>query len=312
MTSDYLKEKISGCLWGQAIGDALGLGSEFMSKEEVKEFYPQGLSRYDQIVQDSHRSRWKTGAWTDDTDMMLCILDGYIEGKFNLHAIAQNFKDWFNGDCLGIGRHTNNVLSFSDYVENPMFAAEVIWKLYRCRSAANGGIMRTSVVGIPENITDKEIEDVCRLTHPDSRCIGSCVIASIIIHNLIWHQYELSLSEIKEIGAKYSEEINKWVDLAYSGELSDLHLDDNASMGYTLRTLAAALWVYFHSPDFESGLRAIVNEGGDADTNGAIACAVLGAKYGIGSIPQYYINDLNKSEWYGKKVNEFIDSVLSY
>lgn len=50
----------------------------------------------------------------------------------------------------------------------------------------------------------------------------------------------------------------------------------------------------------------MVNEGGDADTNGAIACAILGAKYGYNAIPRYYIENLHNEIEYSQKVNDFI------
>jgi ADP-ribosylglycohydrolase len=48
----------------------------------------------------------------------------------------------------------------------------------------------------------------------------------------------------------------------------------------------------FHSESFESGLLAVVNEGGDADTNAAIACSILGAKFGYSAIPNKYIDGI--------------------
>lgn len=83
MTKDRIIDRMAGCLWGQAIGDALGLGTEFMDRDEVKRNYPyeNGLSSYDQIIQDSHRKRWRKGDWTDDTDMMLCIARAIIKDR---------------------------------------------------------------------------------------------------------------------------------------------------------------------------------------------------------------------------------------
>lgn len=74
-------DRFRGCLYGQAIGDALGLETEFMTDEDIAWKYHHGLQHYKQIYQDRHRKRWEIGDWTDNTDMMLCIADAVIEDK---------------------------------------------------------------------------------------------------------------------------------------------------------------------------------------------------------------------------------------
>ena len=311
MRRNLVFEKILGCLYGQAIGDALGLGSEFMSKAEVLKNYPNGLKNYDQIIQDAHRRRWAKGAWTDDTDMMLCILEGFENSRFNIHRVASNFKDWFNGTPMGIGSHTYKVLSMGDYVEQPEMCSKLWWDLSQHNSAANGALMRTSVVGLAPSNVIEQAEVICKLTHYDPRCVGSCVIAVSIIHNLVWHDKQLSYDEIKDIAQRYDNRILEWVDAAYnSTDISMLDLDETYSIGYTLRTLSAALWCYWHSPSFVDGLLSVANEGGDADTNAAIACAVIGAKFGYSSIPSYYIENLNNREIYHQKITSFINQII--
>lgn len=301
-----------GCLYGQAIGDALGLGSEFMSKDEVNNNYPDGLKHYSQIIQDAHRRRWSKGAWTDDTEMMLCILGGFENGRFNIQDVASNFKDWFNGSPMGIGSHTYKVLSMGDYVEQPEMCSKLWWDLSRQQSAANGALMRTSVVGLANNNVIEQAEAICKLTHYDPRCVGSCVIAVSIIHNLVWHDRQLSYDEIRDIAQRYDNRILEWVDAAYnSTDISMLDLDETYSIGYTLRTLSAALWCYWHSPSFEEGLLSVVNEGGDADTNGAIACAILGAKFGYTSFPSCYVENLHNQAIYHQKITAFINQAVN-
>lgn len=308
----YIRDKMLGCLYGQAIGDALGLGSEFMSKDEVIKNYPDGLKTYGHIIQDAHRRRWAKGAWTDDTDMMLCILNGFEDGKFNLHHVASNFKAWFNGTPMGIGRHMAKVLCIWEYVEQPFLCAKLCWDSTRHKSAANGALMRTSVVGLAKYDVERQAEDICKLTHYDPRCVASCVIAAEIIHNLVWNDTLLSYEQIRDIAQRYDDLILEWVDKAYnSTDISMLDLDEAYSIGYTLRTLSAALWCYWHAKSFEEGLLAVVNEGGDADTNGAISCAILGAKFGLSSIPEHYIANLYNCEVYNNQISHFIEQVLN-
>ena len=149
MENEIIKERFLGTVFGQAVGDALGLSTEFMSKQEVDRFYPNGIEDYSQIVQDDHRRRWQRGDWTDDTDMMLCILDSFVAcQKVDILDIARRFKEWMMNGGMGIGRHTYNVMALGDYTSNPQKAAEIIWKMGKKKAAANGAVMRTSVVGL--------------------------------------------------------------------------------------------------------------------------------------------------------------------
>lgn len=290
------KDKIYGTIFGQAIGDALGLGTEFMSKTEVREKYPDGLKEYSQIIKDYHRAKFQPGSWSDDTDMMLCIANAIIEDKgINLHTIARNFKQWvYAPETRGVGQTTLKVLSIAEYVEKPHQVAELIWRMTRTKNAANGSVMRTAIIGLKKENVAQTAEDVCKLTHFDPRCVGSCVIVSEIINHLIWHDEQLSYSQIMTIGNKYDKSIAEYIDKAYYNGIESLELDEPSSIGYTLKALGSALWCLFHANDFEEGLLRVVNEGGDADTNAAVACAMLGAKFGYTSIPQKYTDGLTR------------------
>lgn len=76
MDRTQIKDKMLGCLYGQAIGNALGIQSEFMSKEDVTRRYSPILRYYNQDYPNG------MGSWEDDdTKQMLCILDEFCESK---------------------------------------------------------------------------------------------------------------------------------------------------------------------------------------------------------------------------------------
>lgn len=302
------KDKILGCLYGQAIGNAMGIQSEFMSKTDVANRYYPKLYRYNQDYPNGF------GDWEDDdTKQMLCILDEIIESRnVTAKGLALKLVKWLESDGRGCGNLVYQVLTHRNYLDNPISAAYDRWNLAHQNAAPNGALMRTSVVGLWPKDVAKNTIIACRVTHYDPRCVGCCVIATMIIYNLVWKKSELTHPEIKRIGGEYDRRIEEWVDLAYNSvDISMLELDNSCGMGYTLRALAAALWCYWHAKSFEEGLLAVVNEGGDADTNAAIACAILGAKFGYDSIPNYYIDNLQNESAYREKIDHFISIALN-
>lgn len=310
-SAEKIRDRIAGCLWGHAIGDALGLGTEFMSRTEVMNWYPEGLERYEQIISDWHRSRWEKGEWTDDTDMMLCIARAIIADKaINSETVAHNFKEWFRGTPMGIGQLTYTVLGLYDYESDPEKAAEIVWDMYGRKNAANGGVMRTSIVGLWNEDVAVNAEKICKLTHADPRCIGSCVIISELINSLVWQGRELTFEDLCRIGHKYDERIGSYIITGKVGALEDLKLDDEQTMGYTLKTMGCAIWCLFHVNSFKEGLLKVVNAGGDADTNAAVTCAVLGAKYGKKGIPEHYIQGLKRKDEYDGMIRQLTDILM--
>jgi ADP-ribosylglycohydrolase len=286
-----------GVLWGQAVGDALGYGAEMLSKADVARTYPGGLRSYGQITRFPRNPSWQPGDWTDDTDQMLCILESLLAcGSVNLPDIAARFQHWALTDGYGMGSTSYSVMRHPEFVHAPQRVAEDYWRAAQQQAASNGAVMRTSVLGV-WNLRDEgqvrhHAEQVCRLTHADPRCVGSCVAVCLAIRELLTGTNDVAaiLAGLSQSVGPYHPEIDDWLRASAADSLAPLDLDGGCNpgepnqLGYTLRTLAAAFWALRHAGNFADGILAIIHEGGDADTNGAVAGALLGARFGAAAI----------------------------
>ena len=50
-----------------------------------------------------------------------------------------------------------------------------------------------------------------------------------------------------DIAQKYDERIREFIDLSMNTDVRALELQDDDSVGYSLRTLAAGLWAYWNA-----------------------------------------------------------------
>lgn len=321
-----LADKIRGVIFGQAVGDALGLGAEGLSKSQVLEYYPNGLKKYSEIVRDRYRSAWVCGDWTDDTDMMLCILDSLLEKQqIDLCDIGIRFYQWASAANPGIGSLTYNVLFSAqlskvnffqpDFESNYYVAAKKYWEDSDREAAANGGVMRTSILGIWEYPFLEKIKSnaikVCQITHYDPRCVASCIAVSLAISKLLQgvNNIENLIAEIATEVTEYHPDIAEYFARSQNASIEALQLAEPKGMGYTLKTMSAGFWALQHLSSFEDGILKIIHEGGDADTNAAVAGAILGAKFGYKSIPQHWIDELAYKTELEKRVEQLINLV---
>eukprot|EP00438_Fugacium_kawagutii_P003368 Skav228249 [mRNA] locus=scaffold3112:219765:221879:+ [translate_table: standard] len=329
LSASELIDKIRGVIWGAALGDAVGLSTEFMEKSEAARAYPepQGLSPASRI-EDRHRKRWDPGDWTDDTDQMILLLDALIEGRGLLSTVgfAKALKRWRNsgfpelGDSsgLGVGQTVNAVLEHPAFLTAPDIAADVTWRQTGCSLAANGAIMRCAAAGLfcfwNERLVKYNAAASASVTHADPRCLSSCICIALLLANILVGHGISGADQRRELAVSIAlqashfleggdvDELLRYVDVALDG-LEHLELS-SGGIGYTYKPLGAAMWAFIHCDDFKAAVQAITMEAGDADSNATVAGALLGARLGFSQLPQDWLNELPQlqTEWLREKL----------
>ena len=296
MTSNRIK----GLIFGQAIGDALGLSTEFLSKRDVSLVYKDAIFTYDNILQDEHRKIWNKGEWTDDTDMCIVLLKHLLSSKdFHIDEkiLAKDFKNWYlNGlkidenytkPACGIGRNIGRVLNHPQFLNNPKLSSLII--SLNCPS--NGAIMRSSFLSLFPNHISNTINS-CKITHYSEDSIVSCLFIVMLLKKILKNDdIDCAINEvvllIEELNYD-TDELKKYINFK---SLDELKLNEH--IGYTYKPLGCAIYALKnHNNSFYGVLESIIKEGGDADTNCCVAGAILGAYLGYDKIESNLVDGL--------------------
>jgi ADP-ribosylglycohydrolase len=307
-----MRDKIYGLILGNAIGDAMGISTEFMRENEAACRYGFRYLEYSDIVSDRHRGRFRRGDFTDDTDQMLLILNNLIKYKLqpNILEFADDLLRWANtgaaefGDNVGwgIGATVSAVIETPYFLQDPHKAAKDMWEKAKRGPAANGAVMRTSVLGAPYFWDSTKVAsqtlDFCLVTHADHRCQASCVATTLAISSILAGRDDVGtiVAECHQNALLYIEKDNEkeeFSDYLTKFTLSELQLGDSPKIGYTLKTVGSAFWAFKNAHlGFRIAMMRIFQQGGDADTNGAVAGALLGCLLGYTKIPKSWIDNL--------------------
>ena len=269
--------RAQGCLLGQCAGDALGQMVEFWSKGAILHRYPDGV----QNMENGGAFNTLAGQPTDDTEMALMLARSIVKEKmFDVAKVLEAYRYWYKSGPFGCGRTTAIGLSGRPNMD----------------SQANGSLMRISPLGIYgsrfdlDTVADWAMQD-SRLTHPNVVCQKAVAIFTTTIATLITTGlsndaiYDLALIRARQelfYEPSVYETLQKAADLLPS--------DFKTQQGWVLIAFQNAFYRLLHAKDTEQAIIETVNEGGDTDTNGAICGALLGAVYGVESIPERWRN----------------------
>jgi ADP-ribosyl-[dinitrogen reductase] hydrolase len=282
-------DRAAGVLLGQACGDALGVPYEFATPPVGEaQMLGGGLGPY------------APGEWSDDTQMAICIGRVAATGADLTSAsacdeVAAEFEAWRANGASDIGTQTSAVLRGAVHLAGSasqrLRSASAAVHGRSGRSAGNGALMRTGVVGLTRLLdrdhTAASARALAELTHFDWVAGDSAVLWSEAVRLAVLHGRLDLAAGLDLVPGERREQWRTWVQDATGAEPKLFNPN-----GYTVTALQAA-WAAITSTDegvrsplhLQRGLQAAVKAGNDTDTVAAIAGALLGARYGASAVP---------------------------
>jgi len=264
--------RAQGALLGQVVGDALGAQVEFEPRIRIFQRFPGGVRE----LADGGPFQLIAGQPTDDSEMALMLARSIVaRGGFDDAAAKEAYLAWLGSDPFDVGTTTRRGLAGED----------------TGASEANGSAMRVSPLAVhlwrndPEAVCSEVVKDVV-LTHESPVCVEATVIYAAAI--------ALAVREGLSPRALY-DRVATWVrrDPVFETAVKAIFLEDDVApvkdfqtnQGWVLIALRNAFHQLLHAPSFEEGVVRTVSQGGDADTNGAIVGALLGAVFRREAVP---------------------------
>ena len=295
------QDQIIGALLGTAIGDAIGLPYEGISRR-------RGIRMLGSP--DRHRFLFGYGMVSDDTEQTCFVAQSLIKSggdpdRFQ-QSLARYLRLWLLGIPAGIGFATlRSILR--------------LWLGYSPQrsgvySAGNGPAMRAAILGVsiaaPQEL-QQFVRASTRLTHTDPKAemgaFAVAVAAQITAQGMAETPDEFLVRLTSYLRNAYQTEAEELIELVSSvvgsvkrGESTEtfavgLGLSRGVT-GYVYHTVPVALHAVLSFPrDYRSAIRGVIQCGGDTDTTAAITGGIVGAAVGRSGIPQDWLCTL--IEW---------------
>ena len=282
-------DRALGSMLGMVIGDSLGSLVEFQTAETIRSAYPGGVRNL------AASPVWHTlpGQPTDDSELGLALARSLVRMRgYDPEDAASAYGRWYASGPFDCGQTTG--LAFGAVAAAP--EGDKAWaakdKADRT-SQSNGSLMRVAPIGVwasdPDEAAATASEDSA-LSHPHPVCRASCACFTAAISAALLGADRRGMMEtalqIADAAGSEAAPVATALRQAVAGVAP---ADFQRHMGWVLIALQNAFFHLAAGTAIEPALIETVGRGGDTDTNGAVAGALLGAADGRGSLPVRWV-----------------------
>ena len=295
---------------GHAIGDAMGVPTEFCTREELLNNPVVEMKGFG-----SHPV--PAGCWSDDTSMEIATIESFLEKDcFDYSDIMTKWVNWLyyadytaTEKVFDVGNSCLNAINNFRNGMKPLECAPNDINLN-----GNGSLMRILPVALysySKKLKEEEIisltNDISSLTHSHNISkLGCYIYVRYVIYLLEGLTKEEAYKNIQSLDYSfYGEEAINCYSRILKSNIKDLPLEDIKSSGYVVDTLEASLWIIMNSNNYKDAIITSTNIGNDTDTIGAITGSMAGILYGIDNIPKSWLDKLLKKDYLIDLANKF-------
>ena len=310
-------DRLTGCLLGQALGDALGFVVE-TRPPDVAETYVRDWLLAGRAGDRAHPD-YPFGQYSDDTQLARELLISVREaGGWHPAAFAARIAELFrSGADIGAGEGTRGaarrLLAGTSWLESgtaPPYAG-------------NGSAMRAAPLGLllhgDPGALRAAAREQSRITHLDPRCTAGAVAvagaallataAGPLDPRELLHQLAVWVDAEDASVARAVAGVEEWLPLEPSAAAAHLRaegLDPGhvspwlGISAFVTPSVAWSLYAFLRTPDdYWATVCTAIAVGGDTDTMGAIAGALAGARLGPDALPSDLLAQLTDQGGWG-------------
>ncbi|MEO1483283.1 MAG: ADP-ribosylglycohydrolase family protein [Myxococcota bacterium] len=284
MDVEAQENRYAGALLGLAVGDALGLAVEGMSRTQIER-------RYGRV--DAYRIVEDIGYVSDDTEQTVLLLNSLLdEGddlERTLRAFRRALRGWFLRGPLGAGRATLGAC----------FRITVGMQNSGRPSAGNGSSMRAPALALRFPVDAQRRgyfgRALARVTHTDPRATEGALYTAELTAECLQHGVSVDRQRLvgRAMGVVRDARLKNALQRASAASDDERRYRELPRSGYVVDTLAAATAEFLrHGYEPSLAIHHAVNNGGDADTIAAIVGAWVGALHGARALPEDWVESL--------------------